>query len=100
MVLSIPPQWGGGIQLVYRHWARLSIEVGSCWSSHSDRIHGTRGKQAEAAHIRLLLDCAEICQTSANFMLRGSELQGDTCGACAEVCDRYAQACAQFGDDK
>src|SRR5450830_1628598 len=26
------------------------------------------GKHAEAAHIRLLLDCAEICQTSANFI--------------------------------
>src|SRR5258708_35232366 len=57
------------------------------------------GKHADAAHIRLLLDCAEICQTSANFMLRGSDLHGHTCGVCAEVCDRCAQACPQFGDD-
>ncbi len=27
------------------------------------------GAHADAAHIRLLLDCAEICQTSADFML-------------------------------
>jgi|SRR5579859_1283369 len=57
------------------------------------------GKHAEAAHIRLLLDCAEICQTSANFMLRGSDLHGRTCSVCAEVCERCAQDCESFGDD-
>ncbi len=57
------------------------------------------GKHAEAAHIRLLLDCAEICRTSANFMLRGSDLHGRVCAVCAEVCERCAQSCAQLGDD-
>jgi hypothetical protein len=57
------------------------------------------GPHAEAAHIRLLLDCAEICQTSANFMLRGSDLHGRTCGVCAEVCARCAQDCERFSDD-
>jgi len=27
------------------------------------------GKHAEPAHLRLMLDCAQICQTSADFML-------------------------------
>ena len=57
------------------------------------------GKHAEAAHIGLLLDCAEICHTSADFMLRGSALHGRTCAVCAEVCERCAQDCEQFGDD-
>lgn len=57
------------------------------------------GPRAEANHIRLLLDCAEICATSANFMLRGSDLHGRSCGVCAEVCARCAEACARFGDD-
>lgn len=34
------------------------------------------GRHAESNHIRLLLDCAEICQTSANYMLRHSNLHG------------------------
>ena len=51
------------------------------------------GEHAEPSHIRLLLDCAEICQTSANFMLRMSEFHGQTCGVCADVCER-------FGDDQ
>ena len=57
------------------------------------------GEHATAAHIGLLLDCAEICQTSANFMLRGSTFHTRTCGVCAEVCERCAQDCDQFGDD-
>ena len=58
------------------------------------------GKHAEAGHIRMMMDCAEICQTSANFMLRGSDFHGMTCSVCAEVCERCAQDCARFGDDE
>jgi len=57
------------------------------------------GKHAEAAHVRILLDCAEICLTSANYMLRGSELYVRTCAVCAEVCDRCADSCEKFRDD-
>ena len=58
------------------------------------------GRHAEASHIGLLLDCAEICQTSANFMLRGSHLHTRTCDVCAEVCEMCATGCEQFGDDE
>lgn len=58
------------------------------------------GRHAAAEHIRLLLDCAEICQTSANFMIRGSDLHTRTCAVCAEVCERCAESCEQFGDDE
>lgn len=57
------------------------------------------GMHAEAAHIGLLLDCAEMCQSSANFMLRGSELHARICAVCAEVCDRCGQDCERWGDD-
>lgn len=56
------------------------------------------GKHAAADHLRLMMDCAEICQTSANFMLRGSNLHAETCRACAEVCDRCAEDCARVSD--
>lgn len=55
------------------------------------------GKHAEAAHIRLLLDCADICQTSTDFMLRGSPQHVLTCGACAEVCLACAESCERIG---
>ena len=57
------------------------------------------GQHAAAPHIRMLLDCAEICETSANFMIRGSELHIETCRACSEVCQRCAADCQRLGND-
>lgn len=56
------------------------------------------GKHVEASHFRLMMNCAEICQTSANFMLSGSDLHSKVCGICAEVCDACAESCEQVGD--
>jgi hypothetical protein len=58
------------------------------------------GRHAEAGHLTLLLDCAQLCQTTADFMARGSEFDRVLCGACAEVCDRCAESCERFGDDQ
>ncbi len=57
------------------------------------------GKHAESTLISLMLDCAEICQTSANFMLRSSDLYAHICAICAVVSDRCAQECEKMGDD-
>jgi hypothetical protein len=56
------------------------------------------GTHADPRHIGLLLDCADICATSANFMLRGSEFHGETCGVCADVCERCANSCEQLAN--
>lgn len=57
------------------------------------------GHHAEAHHIRLMQDCVQICHTGADFMLRGSDLHGHTCRACAEVCRRCAAHCEAMADD-
>jgi hypothetical protein len=57
------------------------------------------GQHAEANHVSLMLDCADVCQTCANFMLRGSMLHARTCGVCAEVCEMCARDCEQFAED-
>lgn len=57
------------------------------------------GKHADAAHINLLTDCATICATSANFMIRSSTFHPQTCGVCAAVCAACADACEQMGAD-
>lgn len=58
------------------------------------------GQHADARHVALLLDCAQICQTSADFMLRGSDLSSHIYAACAEVSERCAESCERFGDDE
>lgn len=84
--------------------AQLEQCIRECTACHEICLDTVRycleqgGKHAAPEHIRLLLDCAEICQTSANFMLRGSDLHAYTCGVCAEVCARCAEDCEKFGD--
>ncbi len=58
------------------------------------------GRYAEAAHLRLLADCADICQTSASFLMRGSERHASVCAVCAEICTRCAEQCERFADDE
>ena len=56
------------------------------------------GKHTEPAHFKLMINCAEMCQTCASFMISGSELHHLTCGVCAEVCRRCAASCQEVGD--
>ncbi len=56
------------------------------------------GRHVEHDHFRLMINCAEICQTSANFMLSNSPLHGSVCAVCAEACEACAKSCDQIGD--
>ena len=56
------------------------------------------GKHVSPDHMRLMWNCAEICQTSANFMLSNSTLSNQLCGVCAEACEACARSCEQVGD--
>ena len=85
--------------------AEMRKAINDCWSCHSACLeavaHGTQvgGRHADAALMQLLLDCAEISQVAANFMLRGSDLYRRICEVCAEVAARCAQAVDDFSDD-
>lgn len=58
------------------------------------------GDHADPAHIALLQDCAQICATSADFMLRGSDFHPSTCSVCADVCEACADDCDTFEGDE
>jgi len=55
------------------------------------------GKHVEASHFRLMMNCAELCQTSANFMLSESAFHVNLCGICADVCEACATSCEAVG---
>ena len=57
------------------------------------------GAHAEAGHIRLLLDCVDICRTSADFMMRGPRSHHRTCGAWADIGPAGADDCDRMADD-
>ena len=59
------------------------------------------GRHAAPEHIGLLLDCAQLCETTAQYLLRGSSLHERICSLCADVCRQCAENCVQLaGDDQ
>jgi hypothetical protein len=59
-----------------------------------------KGNQVEASHLVLLKSCAEICHTSAKFMMMQSKFHMRTCEVCAEVCQACAESCEAIINDE
>lgn len=57
------------------------------------------GRTVETDHINTLMDCAEICGTTHNFLHRGSSHHASACAACAAVCEACARCCEALGID-
>lgn len=55
------------------------------------------GSHTEPDHFTLMLNCAEICQLSANLQLCGSGFVPKFCALCAEVCEACAVSCEAVG---
>jgi hypothetical protein len=56
------------------------------------------GAHVEQKHFTLMIACAEICRTAAQFMLIGSEHHRHICRSCAQICDECATDCERLGD--
>ncbi|BAC88360.1 four-helix bundle copper-binding protein [Gloeobacter violaceus] len=69
-----------------------------CLASAMRRIE-LGGEAAGLAPVRLLLDCAELCQTHANLMSRRSEYHARLSPICAAVCEQVAAHSEMAGDD-
>lgn len=59
----------------------------------------TGGEHAEKDHIRLMMDCASICNTCADVMLRGSGYSEKLCSICADVCEMCSKSCEKLLND-
>lgn len=57
------------------------------------------GRHAAPDHIRLLMDCAQICTISADYMARESSFHDRTCIVCSEICRRCAESCGLIAGD-
>ncbi len=63
------------------------------------RCLGMGGRHAEMEHLNLIMDCARICNTNADFMVRNSTYYPQSCGLTADICDECADTCDRFEDD-
>jgi hypothetical protein len=84
--------------------ATLESAIHNCWEARNtcqttlvDHCLAMGGAHVEKKHVKLMLDCIQACQTSADFMSRGSALHAQMCGACAAVCEACATSCAAIG---
>jgi hypothetical protein len=69
----------------------------TCLSTAMNHCLETGGKHVEPKHLRLMMACAEICRTSAHFMLINTPHHKHTCRECAEICAECAENCASIG---
>lgn len=54
------------------------------------------GEHLAPQHFRLMIDCAAICATTADFMLHKSQFHREVCRFCAIVCAECAEDCAKL----
>jgi hypothetical protein len=97
-----PVRRGGPRPSPWTETTRALIECLHCREVCEDTVgHALRlgGAHAEDERIGALLDCAEVCRTTATFIRRGSAVVGQTASVAADLCERAAEACAPFADD-
>ncbi len=58
------------------------------------------GDHVEPEHVRLMSDCIQICQASADSMTRNSPFHAAICAACADICEACAKSCDAIGGEK
>lgn len=57
------------------------------------------GMHMEEQHVKLMTDCIEICQLTADFMTRNSAHHEALALLCADICEACAKACDRIGDE-
>lgn len=57
------------------------------------------GSHVDPSHLRLMEDCAKICEATATFLMRGSPQHNQVTAACASICELCAQSCDRFTGD-
>ncbi len=81
--------------------ARMEECVTNCSDCHDICMESAAhalSQGIEHFHVRLLQDCAQICDTSRDFMLRGSPRHTQTCGLCADMCVECGDMCRTHDD--
>lgn len=89
---------------LFSHYSTQScMEV--CTQCHQTLLHTAMqyclpadGKHVAPDHFRLMMNCAEMCQTTANFQLSDSKYCRQIAALNAQICDECADSCERLGD--
>jgi hypothetical protein len=85
------------------HNSKMTECIQACTQSHRACVEAqTKCLETgnyDAGMMRILMDCAQMCQTSVDFMLRNSEMSPNVCGVCSEICTHCASVCESLGKE-
>jgi hypothetical protein len=82
-----------------RERVAISEEMRQCIDATSQCYNvctETLTHSSNAEHVRLLIDCCEICQTTQNTLLRASDLGMMLAAVCVEACEKAAWSCRRI----
>lgn len=65
----------------------------ACLEAFSLHCMKAGGNHMAREHIRRMISCSELCQLTANFLLRHFPMMQDLCDLCAEICKQCAASC-------
>jgi hypothetical protein len=90
----------------HRAGERFAERIDACTDCHQVCVESISacmqrgGEHAHLLHLRLLMDCATVCDATRDLMLRSSDFAHQTARLCAQVCERCAASCERLeGDD-
>ena len=96
-----PGQGIAGFQMTEEH-QRAITDLMNCSSTIQETLMyclQKGGRHADARHISLLMDTAELCKAGTSVLFHSSPVSQRVVGVIAEVCQECATSCEQFGDD-
>ena len=68
----------------------------TCLSMAMTHCLETGGEHARPQHLRLMLDCAQLCALTADALGRKSQFHNRLAQLCAEVCETCEKDCARL----
>jgi hypothetical protein len=69
-----------------------------CFETALTQCLSMGGPHLEPSHFRLMMNCASLCHTAAEFILARSEFHERVCDLCAAVCQACAASCRTIGN--
>jgi hypothetical protein len=90
--------------MMKHHDAETQSSIDACFDCHRactetafDHCLRVGGKHTAREHFGLMLDCADVCLTTAKFLLSDNQFHERLCAVCAETCFACAESCRKLG---
>lgn len=92
---SVPMQGGHHVDDEMRACIQLCRDCHAMCTQTIAHCLKLGGRHAAPDRIRVLMDCAQMCATTVDYMLRESPFHDRVCRLCTELCKQCGKDCLQ-----